>query len=636
MSVSLTNHDWLDDRTIRPGHEYRRLGETLAFLCICWSIGLLGIGYWIPGNKASNRPEVGQLIQFFAASIATMPVLVRLMRGWWENSAEAFTDQLVVLAIFGALATGEYATAVLIPVIMDLGHFIEQRSIQGTQAAIDGLQRLNARAATILDESGERIVLPEDLEVGQVLLVRPGEVIAADGIVSGGRGAIDESTITGESFPREVTPHDAVHAGTVTVDGLLQVTITGTGAHTALGRIRSMLGQAIQSKGPVTRILERYAELYVPVVMLIAAFVLFITNDLQRVIAVFIVSCPCALILSAPAAMIAALASATRQGILIKNSKFLESLADAETVVFDKTGTLTEGQHEVVRIVPQQGVSEVEVMQVALCCASTSSHPVSRTITRFCQSRGMVHPDVPPTHMRDMAGRGVEVMNGNNVLRLGRMSWLQECGVSGVSLPEHSGPLVGVGNDSSCLGVLLLQDRLRLETPHVIEELRRLGIRRLVLLTGDRAAVATDMADRLGFDHVISEALPQTKLEVVRAECAEGRKVIVIGDGINDALALAAGSIGIALGARGADIAIQSADIALMANDLGRVVTAIRLSRCTRQIIQQNVLLAAVTAGVMLALGSFGLLPPLIGAILHNAGTVLVLINSARVLRANG
>lgn len=604
------------------------------FTLMCWSVGLLFIGLWITYAGVSPRVEVGEVVLFIAAVIAAVPLILRFFVVDDTNSDTSVTDHLVAVAIVAALATGEYITAVLVPLVMDLGHLIEHYSILRSTSLIDGMKSLYSRPATLIEEGREIVVAPDQVRVGQMLLIRPGEMIVADGEITMGHGMIDESAITGESFPRDVTPGDLVRGGTICVNGQLQVAVTHTGDETTIGRVRSMLANAVLSKAPITRTLESYAQLYAPIVLLIAAATLILTGDLKRVITVLVVSCPCSLILSGPLAMMIALSVASRRGILVKNAKFLESLAHVDVVVFDKTGTLTEGILEVQGTQPWGDEVPEKILDAASVCAAASCHPIARAILRSVPSTTASVAHRATSDVHDVPGRGVEVLCPEGTIRLGRTDWVAECCGHQITPPDHAGPLVAVSSGSTFLGWILLRDRLRAESPAVIEELRGLGIERVMLLTGDRQSVATVIANQLQLDRIVAEALPEQKLEIVREESQSGHRVLVVGDGVNDALALAAGSVGIALGARGADLAIQSADIALLTNDLHRVVDAIRLSRQTNRTIRQNVLIATLTSGVMLAMGSLGWMNALPGAILHNIGTVLVLINSARMLRA--
>ena len=619
--------------TSRIYGQWRTWSSELQILHAVVTTGLLAAGLWWESTGAANE-DAGRLIQFVAAVIAAVPSIVRMLMTFRSNVTDAFTDQLVTLAVLGALVGGEYIAAVLVPVIMDIGHFLEQRGIQGTQAAIDGLRKLMSGTALVLENDVQKTIAVGAVSEGNTLLIRPGDTFAADGRIVFGQSSVDEASITGESLPREVTIGDEVSAGTLNQNGVVHVLVTRTGMQTSLGRIRSLLATAAQSKAPVIRMLERYAELYVPAVMLLAAIVFFQTRQLDRAIAVLVVSCPCALVLSGPAAMIASLATCARHGILIRGTKFLESLADARTIIFDKTGTLTEGQLEVAQIVPAGSNSELDVLRYAATCAEASTHPVSRAILRAATIRGIQEP-ARAESVQEHSGNGIELrLNGRHV-RMGKPDWRSNSEDPAENWRTHPGPIVAIWLDELLLGWILLNDQMREEARTATESLRSLGIQRMVMLTGDRTSSAMPVADILAMDRVVSEALPQEKLSVVHEEHQRGQRVIVVGDGINDALALSAGDIGIAMGARGSDIAIQSADIALMTNDLRKIPLAIRLSRRTQQVIHQNIAVAVTTSVVMLALGSLGVFSAITGAILHNIGTAIVLANSTRLLRSD-
>ncbi|MFO0978773.1 MAG: cation-translocating P-type ATPase [Planctomycetaceae bacterium] len=609
----------------------RPSAAELSILHAVLTTSLFLAGAWLSPNFID--PAVSVQLQFLAAAIAAVPCCVRLLRSLKSREADSYSDQLVALAVLGAIIGREYAAAVLVPVIMDIGHFLEQRGIQGTQAAIAGLKRLSSGMTIRLDDGRPVSISTQDVKQGDRLLIRPGDVIPADGRVCSGSGSIDESSFTGESIPREVGEGDLVNAGTMNLNGRLEIIAKSVGDQTAIGRIRELLSAAAQSRTPFTRLVERYSELYVPIVILLAGVIFYQTRQLDRVVAILVVSCPCALVLAGPSAMIAALARCTSHGILIRSSRFLESLATANTVIFDKTGTLTEGHLVVSRIVPAGDADESAVLKYAGLCAAASSHPVSKAIAREALRREIILPT--PEAVSEFAGRGTEVSFGDLTLRMGRPDWVSPNSELHDSSKEHSGPLVAVSCNGKWLGCLHLADQIRPDAPELIQSLRQLGYHRLLMLTGDRREAALPVARSLKLDCVVSESLPQQKLEHVRTETEAGHKVIVVGDGINDALALAAGDVGIAMGARGSDIAIQSSDIALMTNDLGRIAQAISLSRTTRAIITQNIVIATVSSAAMLLFGTLGAFTAVTGAILHNAGTAAVIANSARLLRVD-
>ncbi len=600
--------------------------------------GLLAVGLIQQRIGPPELSEIADLIIALAALIVAVPIFVAAVRGVLAMDPNSFGDQLVALATLAAMASGNFVTATLIPVIMNLGHFLEERSILGAQAAIEGLRHLHARQATVLTPEGERETDPQTLRRGDVLLVRPGELIAADGEIIQGNSSVDQSSITGESVPADMGPGDAVFAGSLNLAGVLQVRVTRTGSQTTLGRVVELLQGAEQSKTPVLKLIEQYAGYYLPIILTIAGVVLFVTRDMSRAVAVLVVGCPGALILAGPTAMVAALAAASRQGILIKSTRFLESLCDADTVVLDKTGTVTLGRLEVAAVQPLDGRSRRDVLRAALRCAHASRHPASRAIVHAAQQEN-IQPDGHPGPVEEIAGQGILASDGDDRWLLGRREWLLSQDIPLPEAPEHSGSVVWLGrldgggrSAGEAFGCFLLADRIRPEAQQALGDLRALGLTRTVLLTGDRRQVAEQIGRDLAVDQIVAEVLPEEKLEVVRAERDAGRLVMVVGDGVNDALALARSDVGIALGAAASDVALRSADVALMADDLGRLPMAVRLARRTRTTIHCNVLLGAGTSIVFVWLASVGIVAPLLAAVLHNVGALLVITNSARLL----
>ncbi len=598
---------------------------------------LLAVGWIQLQYGPADLANIAHLIIALAALIVAAPVFWEASRGLITGDKGAMTDQLVALATLAAMMYGDFVTATLIPVILHLGHFFEERSVLGAQAAIEGLRHLHARSATLITPDGERDVAPDTLNQGDMILVRPGDTIAADGEIVEGISAVDQSSITGESAPEDVGPESPVYAGTVNLSGLLRVRVTKTGSTTALGRVVELLQEAEQSKTPVMKLIEQYAGYYVPIILIIAAVVLFITRDMSRAVAVLIVGCPGAFILAGPTAMVASLAAASRLGILIKNTRFLEALADVDTVVLDKTGTVTLGRLELVGVEAAGGMGEVSLLERALTCAAASRHPVSRAVVEAAAARGIVVPRaLPGTNIEELPGKGMRASGNSHITMLGRREWLLEEGVAAPENPEHAGPVVWVAERDGTgairpLGCLLLADVARPEAREAVEALRSLGIRRAVLLTGDRRAVAEQIGATLNADEVIAEVLPEQKLAVVQHECEAGF-VMMVGDGVNDALALASGDVGVALGAVASDVALQSADVALMTNDLGRLPMTVELARRTRRTINQNILIGATISIGFVWLASIGQIGPLMGALLHVIGEIGVIGNSARLL----
>jgi Cd2+/Zn2+-exporting ATPase len=401
--------------------------------------------------------------------------------------------------------------------------------------------------------------------------------------------------------------------------------------------VRDLILAAEKTKLPFVRIIDQYMGYYTPLVLCIGGLVWMFTHDLSRVVSVFIVSCPCAFVLASPTAMVAALSAAARLGILIKNVADLELAARINAFVFDKTGTLTTGRLAVSRLAPLAKTTPAELLRVAASAEQFSNHPSAKALSQLAEEVGV--PLVKPTEFAEAAGRGVRAhLNGDSVV-IGRAQWLRDNGVAGsfcaaVDLKEAEGwSLMFVARNQQCIGWVGLQDQTRTEAKDSLATLKDIGARRVAMVSGDRQPVATRFAREIGCDEVVGDCLPQNKVEFVRRMRAKGYRVAVIGDGVNDAPALAAGDLGIAMGAAGSEVAIHSATIALMNNDLRRLPFLVQLSHHTRRVINQNFLLglAFVVGGMGLAALNF--LIPIIAALFHVSGSLLVVFNSFRLMR---
>lgn len=602
---------------------------------------LLLIGWLQYQYGSEDLRNVAELIVALAACLVALPIFWEALVGVCTGNKESATYQLVALAILAAMMMGtlsSFFTAALIAVIMNLGRFLEERSILGAQAAIEGLKKLHTTTAMLLVDGQEREVEASGLKPDDTIVVRPGQVIAADGEIIKGDSSLDQSSITGESVPADMGPGQQVFAGSINLTGLLQIRVTGAGSQTALGRIVQLLQQAERSKTPTMKLIETYAGYYVPLILIIAAVVLFITRDMERAVTVLVVACPSALVLAGPMAMVSALSTASRLGVLIKNTRFLESLGDVDSVVLDKTGTVTLGRLQLVESQPHGNSNQENLLAESLVCAEGSHHPVSRAIVQAAAAAGVKAPRVPH-QLQEVHGKGVIAECDGVTYWLGRRQWLKDEGWNVPEDPRHSGPVVWLGSvrqdegttHNQTLGCLLLADVPRAEARDAIKTLRTLGVSRLVLLTGDRRHVAEEIGNHLEMDEVAAEILPQQKLEIIERECADNT-VMMVGDGVNDALALARGDVGVAIGAAGSDVALQSADVALMSDDLGRMPATIRLARRTRRIIHQNVLVGLGLSFGFIYFASIGTFGPVVGILLHFAGPLFVVCNSARLL----
>jgi heavy metal translocating P-type ATPase len=600
---------------------------SLALVALCLLLVAFGMHWLVPSEQG-----VAELVAGVAAALVAVPVFVEAWASLRHPSLHGITDRLVALALIAAWATGDLMTAALLPIIMTVGHVLEERSMLGSQEAVKALSRLTeVDSRRLLPDGSTEVVPSAQLRVGDRIELLAGDRVPADGIVRRGSSSLDLASLTGESVPVEVREGDQALAGAMNVDGRIQVELTRVGQESTVGRIIALMREAENAKPPVTRLLDKYAGQYMALVLLIAGGTWLITGNVPAMLAVLVASCPCALVLAAPATAVAAIAVAARHGILIKGSAFLEHLADVSSVVFDKTGTLTTGDLRLGEVRPIAGVDPDELRQLAAGLGAASNHPLSRAAAAAVPAaQRLVVEDA-----RELGGFGVTGVYAGEPVALGRADLFERLGVTAGPPPTHNGPIAGVSRGGRFLGWLLFLDQLRGSAITAVEDLKGLGIEHMVLLTGDRAAVARQVANEVGIDEVSAEMLPEQKMDRVMDEIKRGHRPMVVGDGINDSLALRAGAVGVAMGTQGAEVAFASADLALMTNDLRRLGTCIRLSRRCRRTIYVNVSIGlAFTFGLIVLSGAgvLGVEAPIIAALLHNVSTFIGIANAGRLL----
>jgi Cd2+/Zn2+-exporting ATPase len=600
---------------------------SLALVALCLLLVAFGMHWLVPSEQG-----IAELVAGVAAALVAVPVFVEAWASLRHPSLHGITDRLVALALIAAWATGDLMTAALLPIIMTVGHVLEERSMLGSQEAVRALSRLTEVDSRRLLPDGSTEVIPSaQLRVGDLIELLAGDRVPADGIVRRGSSSLDLASLTGESVPVEVREGDQALAGAMNVDGRIQVELTRVGQESTVGRIIALMREAENAKPPVTRLLDKYAGQYMALVLLIAGGTWLITGNVPAMLAVLVASCPCALVLAAPATAVAAIAVAARHGILIKGSAFLEHLADVSSVIFDKTGTLTTGDLRLSEVRPVAGVDPNQLRQLAAGLGAASNHPLSRAAAAAVPAAKRLSVE----DARELGGFGVTGLYAGETVALGRADLFERLGVAAPAPPAHNGPIAGVSRDGKFLGWLLFLDQLRGSAITAVEDLKGLGIEHMVLLTGDRAAVARQVADEVGIDEVSAEMLPEQKMDRVMQEIKLGHRPMVVGDGINDSLALRAGAVGVAMGTQGAEVAFASADLALMTNDLRRLGTCIRLSRRCRRTIYVNVSIGlAFTVGLIVLSGAgvLGIEAPIIAALLHNVSTFIGIANAGRLL----
>jgi len=584
------------------------------------------------GKGSFNTESLAML----GAILLAAPIVLHAVKSLIKK--EMHMDELVALAIFAAFVSEKYVTAGAVAFFMLLSQLIESRTALGARASIESLIKLTPTRANLLNHDGsETEVKVSGLKAGDTIRVRPGDNISADGEVIKGLSSVNEATITGESLPVDKVPGMQVFAGTTNLTGALDINVTKAGKDTTLGKVQTLIIQAEQTKIPIMRIIDRYVKWYTPTILMIAGIVLFFTRDVSRAITILVISCPCALILATPTAMVAAISASARVGILIKNVADLEIAGRMSAIIFDKTGTLTTGRLYVTKLTPAENVEPAELLALAASAEQMSKHPAARALQEVAKEANLSLPAADD--FKETPGKGVTARVDSARIMVGRNSFLMEhnidtSAVSDPTLHEEQGfSTLYVAKNNKCAGWIGLQDKTRPEARQAVSDLLAMGIKRVTMLTGDRDEVANRVAAELGCTDFKANCLPYDKLAIVEKIKADGHIVTVVGDGINDAPALAAGDLGIAMGAAGSDVAINSASIALMSDDLKRLPFLVSLSRKTRSVINQNLSFGIIfiILGVVAAAAAW--LPAIYAAFLHFVGSLIVVFNSARLVR---
>lgn len=574
--------------------------------------------------------------------------LVALVR-----TRSADMNVLMTLAAIGAMIIGEWEEGAVVVFLFAIGNLLESTTFNRARNAIRALMTLSPQEATLV--SGERVPV-ESLRVGSQIMVRPGGRIPMDGVVDAGESAVNQAPITGESVPVDKAPGDVVFAGTVNGAGALRVRVTRLAGDNTLSRIIQLVEQAQAQRAPAQRWVDRFARIYTPIVIAVAAGVAFLPplvgagplgEWFYRALVLLVIACPCALVISTPVSVVSAIASAARSGVLIKGGAALEALGGIRVVAFDKTGTLTRGAPHVVgvRCAALHGSDVLcadcdRVLADAAAVEALSEHPLARAVVGAAEARGLNERYAPAELVKTVGRAVVGRVNGRTVT-VGHHGFLHENGQAhegpmckAVDAAQARGETAMVVHDDCCgvRGYIAVADTLRPKAPEVINRLRGLGIRHIVMLTGDNPAAAQTIGGQAGVDEVRADLLPQDKLGVVDALLDEYGMVAMVGDGVNDAPALARASVGIAMGAAGSDTALETADLALMGDDLDKLPFAIGLSRRARRIIIQNVVVALALKGIFLALALAGIATLWMAVFADMGASLLVTLNGMRLL----
>lgn len=649
-----------EEKVSDRGRFWQRRGRTIltaasgaltfaGFLSHAWIAGGVQAALGSEGmGLAHDVPTVAKLLYGFGIVAGTWYILPKA----WYAARRLRPDMnlLMVVAVVGAVAIGEWFEAAVVSFLFAVSLALESWSVGRARRAIAALMELAPPTARVRRESGaEEQVPPDQVPVGAVLIVKPGERFPLDGRVLRGASDVNQAPITGESVPVSKQPDDAVFAGTINGDGALEVECTKPAQDTTLAHIIRMVGEAQSRRSPSEQWVEKFARIYTPVVMGLALAVLLVPpllfgaawfDWLYRSLVLLVIACPCALVISTPVSIVAALTAAARNGVLVKGGVYIEAPARLEAVAFDKTGTLTEGKPSVVELIPLDGHTEAELLERAAAMEARSDHPLAKAIVAFARERGV--PIRPAEDFQIMQGKGATGRFNDERYWLGSHRYLEERGQETEEVHQRLEAMSGagrtvvvIGNERHVCGFIALADAVRPAGRDSLRALRAVGIRHLVMLTGDNRPTAQAIARETGVDEVHAELLPEDKVGAVESLVAKYGTVAMVGDGVNDAPALGRATVGIAMGAAGSDAAIETADIALMSDDLSKLPWLVQHSRRTLAVIRQNIgfSLAVKALFVVLTFAGFASLWTAIAA--DMGASFLVIINGLRLLRAS-
>lgn len=551
---------------------------------------------------------------------------------------------LMTIATLGAFFVGEYPEGIAVMLFYQVGELFQSCAVNRSRKSISELMDIKPDFANIKKENGEIItVSPEKVEIGNIIIVKPGERVPLDGIIVKGNASFDTSALTGESLPREVFEGDDVISGSVNLDGLIEVKVEKKFAESTVSRILELVENASSRKAPTEKFITRFARYYTPIVVILAVMLAVIPplviggnvwyEWIYRALTFLVISCPCALVISVPLSFFGGIGGASRVGVLVKGSNYLEELAKCDTIVFDKTGTLTKGNFKVTEVNVEDGISEEYLLEVAAKCEANSNHPIALSITKhYGENIQLSNIDVT-----EVAGHGIEAECDGKIYYVGNIKLMKKAGFD-ISTEEKAGTVIYVAETGKYLGSIVISDEIKDETVTAIKNLKKCGVKNIVMLTGDKESIAKKVASDIGIDNVYSELLPEdkvNKIEELINKNSEVGKVAFVGDGINDAPVLARADVGIAMGAMGSDAAIEAADVVLMDDNPLGIAKAIKVSRKTISIVKQNIVFALGVKILILMLAALGM-ANMWAAVFADVGVaVIAILNAIRAQNVN-
>ncbi len=611
------------------GHTFTR--SVLFVTGIIAAIVLLIVvaGEWL-GLFEAITEFIPWYIGWLIVLVGWYPILQHVVRATLRR--EVISHTLMSVGVIAALAVGQWTTAAIVVLFMRIGDYVEGFTAERARRAVKDLTQLSPQTARVERNGVEQEVPIQAVAIDEVVIVRPGEQIPVDGVVTDGQATVNQATITGESMPVDVAAGASVYAATIAQLGHLRIRVTRIGADTTFGRVIKLVEDAETNRADVQRLADRFSSYFLPVVATIAAVTFLLSRDPLSTAAVLVVACSCSFALATPIAMLASIGANAKRGLLIKGGKYLELLAKADVVLLDKTGTLTLGQPQITDIVTLNGKSETEILTVAAAAERYSEHPLGAAVRDAGEERGLVR--LQPDSFVALPGLGIRAQVAGNAVAVGNHRLLtQSIDTPAIqALTEQGKSLLYVLENDVPVGVLAAADTVRPEVPDAVRALQALGIRHIELLTGDHERTAATLAQQIGITYQ-ANLLPEDKVSVVKRYQAKGHTVVMVGDGVNDAPALAQADVGIAMGAAGTDIALEASHIALMRDDWRLVPEAFHSARRTMRIVKMNLVFTVLYNTVGLTLAAFGFLPPIFAAAAQSVPDLGILGNSSRLLK---
>lgn len=587
------------------------------------------VGEWL-GLFEQLTQRVPWFVWLAAILVGGFPIFANVLRAALKRQVLSHT--LMTLGVLAAIAVGEWATALVVVFFMRVGDYAERFTAERARRAVRDLTAMAPQMARVERDEREEEVPVSQVQVGEVVIVRPGDKIPVDGVVLSGQATVDQSAITGESMPIEAGSGTRVYAASIAKLGSLRVQTTHRGADTTFGRVIKMVEEAEAHRANVQTVADRFSSYYLPVVAGIALLTFLIRRDPLAAAAVLVVACSCSFALATPIAMLASIGAAAKRGVLIKGGKYLETLARADVLLVDKTGTLTLGKPRLTDVVSLNGLSQDELLMLAASAERYSEHPLAEAVRAMAQQRGLALSE--PQAFESVPGLGVRAAVNGTPVAVGnlRLAGAVSAPAAGADLEAQGKTLLWVIVNEGLAGVLAAQDTLRSEVPAALAEVRSLGIQHVELLTGDNERTASALAREIGVDFR-ANLLPEDKIRIVKEYQEQGHVVVMVGDGVNDAPALAQSDVGFAMGAAGTDVAIEAAHVALMREDWTLVPEVLRIARRTMQVVKGNIGFTAVYNVLGLTLAALGLLPPIFAAAAQSLPDLGILGNSSRLLK---